>query len=127
MDIREHSVALLSVVIGLGLTSLLGNFNRLMRRRGEIRWVALPLLWALIVLMLVNNYWWVVYLGMVTSTTAANVGDFVADVVNPAEGIAFKKTGNRRVVAERRDELHPRIGQINEDCGDTVLRLRDRL
>ncbi|HZW50559.1 MAG TPA: hypothetical protein VFF05_01740, partial [Rudaea sp.] len=70
MDIREHSVALISVVIGLGLTSLLGNFNRLMRRRGEIRWDALPLAWALIALMLVNNYWWGVYLGMVTSTAA---------------------------------------------------------
>ena len=58
MDIREHSVALISVVIGRRLTSLFGNFNRLMRRRGEIRWDALPLAWALIALMLVNNYWW---------------------------------------------------------------------
>lgn len=83
MDIREHSVALISVVIGLGLTSLLGNFNRLMRRRGEIRWDALPLAWALIALMLVNNYWWGVYLGMVTSMAAANVGDFVLSLLYP--------------------------------------------
>ena len=27
MDIREHSLALISVVIGLGLTSLLGGFT----------------------------------------------------------------------------------------------------
>jgi len=83
MDIREHSVALISVVIGLGLTSLLGNFNRLMRRRGELRWDALPLAWALITLMLVNNYWWGVYLGMVTSTAAANVGDFALSLLYP--------------------------------------------
>lgn len=83
MDIREHSVALISVVIGLGLTSLLGNFNRLMRRRGEIRWDALPLAWALIALMLVNNYWWGVYLGMVASTAVANVGDFALSLLYP--------------------------------------------
>ena len=83
MDIREHSVALISVVIGLGLTSLLGNFNRLMRRRSEIRWDALPLAWALIALMLVNNYSSAVYLGMVTSTAATNVGDFALSLLYP--------------------------------------------
>ncbi len=56
MDIREHSLALISVVVGLGLTSLLGGFSRLMHRRREVRWNALPLAWALVVLLLVNNY-----------------------------------------------------------------------
>ncbi|MGH8090097.1 MAG: hypothetical protein ACREO6_01440 [Rudaea sp.] len=83
MDIREHSVALLSVVVGLGLTSLLGNFNRLMRQRSQIRWNALPLVWALITLLLVNNYWWGIYLGLVASTTSANVGDFALSLLYP--------------------------------------------
>jgi hypothetical protein len=83
MDIRQHSVALISVVIGLGLTSLLGNFNRLMRRRSEIHWDALPLAWALIALMLVNNFWWGIYLGLVAATAAANVGDFVLSLLYP--------------------------------------------
>lgn len=56
MDIREHSLALISVVVGPGLTSLLGGFSRLMHRRREVRWNALPLAWALVVLLLVNNY-----------------------------------------------------------------------
>jgi hypothetical protein len=83
MDIREHSVALISVIIGLGLTSLLGSFNRLVRRRREVRWDALPLVWASIALLLVNNYWWGVYLGMVSATEAANVGTFVLNLVYP--------------------------------------------
>ena len=82
MDIREHSLALISVVIGLGLTSLLGGFNRLMRRRREIRWDALPLAWALIVLLLVNNYWWGLYLGAV-SVAASNVDMFLLGLLFP--------------------------------------------
>jgi hypothetical protein len=82
MDIREHSLALISVVIGLGLTSLLGGFNRLMRRRRELRWDALPLTWALVVLLLVNNYWWGLYLGSVT-VAASNVDMFLLGLLFP--------------------------------------------
>ncbi|MFI4958562.1 MAG: hypothetical protein ACHP7C_05320 [Lysobacterales bacterium] len=83
MDIREHSLALISVVIGLGLTSLLGCFNRLMRRRRELRWNALPLAWAFIALLLVLNYWWGMYLGLVTATAASNVGTFLLGLIFP--------------------------------------------
>ena len=82
MDIREHSLALISVVIGLGLTSLLGGFNRLMRRRRELRWDALPLVWALVVLLLVNNYWWGLYLGAV-AVAASNVDMFLLGLLFP--------------------------------------------
>lgn len=82
MDIREHSLALISVVIGLGLTSLLGGFNRLMRRRREFRWNALPLVWALVVLLLVNNYWWGLYLGAV-AVAASNVDMFLLGLLFP--------------------------------------------
>lgn len=83
MDIREHSLALISVVIGLGLTSLLGGFNRLMRRRREFRWDALPLVWALIALLLVNNYWWGLYLGEVAATAPSNVDAYLLGLVFP--------------------------------------------
>jgi hypothetical protein len=83
MDIREHSLALISVVIGLGLTSLLGGFSRLMRRRREVRWNALPLAWALIVLLLVNNYWWGLYLGEVAATSPSNVDAFLLGLIFP--------------------------------------------
>jgi len=83
MDIREHSLALISVVIGLGLTSLLGGFNRLMRRRRELRWDALPLAWAFIALLLVNNYWWGLYLGEVAATAPSNVDTFLLGLIFP--------------------------------------------
>ena len=58
MNISEHSVALISVIVGLGLTNLLGNLNRLIHARRKVRWDVLQLLWALIALFLVDNYWW---------------------------------------------------------------------
>lgn len=83
LDIREHSIGLISVIIGLGLAKLFSGFNRLMRRRQEIRWNALPLAWALIALLLVNNYWWGLYLGEVTETAASNADTFLLGLVLP--------------------------------------------
>jgi hypothetical protein len=45
MDIREHSITLVSVIVGLGLTELLANLNRLVRSRRDVCWHALPLVW----------------------------------------------------------------------------------
>jgi hypothetical protein len=83
MDLREHSLALISVVVGLGLTTLLGGFNRLMRRRGEIRWDALPLVWALVALLLVNNYWWGLYLGKIAAVATTNVDAYLLALAFP--------------------------------------------
>jgi hypothetical protein len=44
MEIREHSITLVSVIVGL-LTELLASLNRLVRMRTEVRWHALPLVW----------------------------------------------------------------------------------
>lgn len=83
MDLRGYSVALISVIVGLGLTSLLGSFNRLMRRRREIRWNALPLVWALIALLLINNYWWGIYLGATAAMAPSNADIFLLGLVFP--------------------------------------------
>ncbi len=55
-----------------------------------------------------------------------DVGDLVADMVDPAAGIAGEKSGDRRRLAERVDELDLGVGQLDEDHGDAVLRLRQR-
>jgi len=83
MDIREHSVALISVIVGLGLTVLLANLNRLIRARREVRWDVLPLLWALIALLLVNNYWWGLYQGSVVATAASSAATFLVGLSMP--------------------------------------------
>ena len=77
MDIGEHSVTLVSVIVGLGLTELLGNLNRLVRARREVRWHALPLLWAVVCMLLVVNMWWGVYLGAIGIAHPSNAAAFL--------------------------------------------------
>ncbi|HET7204167.1 MAG TPA: hypothetical protein VFI92_12450 [Steroidobacteraceae bacterium] len=77
MDIREHSITLVSVIVGLGLTELLANLNRLIRARRDVRWHALPLIWAAVCLILVVNLWWGIYLGAIGIATPSNAGVFL--------------------------------------------------
>jgi hypothetical protein len=77
MDIREHSITLVSVIVGLGLTELLANLNGLIRSRREVRWHVLPLVWAAVCLVLVVNLWWGVYLGAIGIATPSNAGVFL--------------------------------------------------
>lgn len=83
MDIREHSITLVSVIVGLGLTELLANLNRLIRSRRDVRWYALPLLWAVVCLILVVNLWWGIYLGAIGIATPSNAGAFLLYLVVP--------------------------------------------
>jgi hypothetical protein len=83
MDIREHSITLVSVIVGLGLTELLANLNRLIRSRRDVRWYALPLLWAAVCLILVVNLWWGIYLGAIGIATPSNAGAFLLYLVVP--------------------------------------------
>jgi hypothetical protein len=84
MDIREHSIALVSVIVGMGLTDLFGNLNRLIRARRTIRWDALPIAWAAIALILVNNFWWALYLGVTGIEKPSSAGTFLLSLSTPA-------------------------------------------
>lgn len=83
MDIREHSITLVSVIVGLGLTELLANLNVLIRSRLGVRWYALPLLWAAVCLILVVNLWWGIYLGAIGIATPSNAGAFLLYLIVP--------------------------------------------
>ena len=83
MDIREHSITLVSVIVGLGLTELLANLNALIRTRNDVRWYALPFLWAAICLILVVNLWWGIYLGAIGIATPSNAGAFLLYLIVP--------------------------------------------
>ena len=54
----------------------------------------------------------------------ADIGNFIADVVDAAFGIALQEFGNRRRVAKRFDQLDLRVWQSDEDRGHAMLRLR---
>ena len=83
MDIRDHSITLVSVIVGLGLTELLASLNGLVRSRNAVHWYALPLAWAAVCLILVVNLWWGIYLGAIGIATPSNAGAFLLYLIVP--------------------------------------------
>ena len=83
MDILSHSVALLSIIVGLGLTEMFGNFHRLIRNRSRVTWDWLPVAWAAALLILVINYWWSIYLGVSGLDQAHNAAEFGLVLIPP--------------------------------------------
>jgi hypothetical protein len=78
-----HSVTLISIVIGLGLTELLMNFHRLLRARAQVRWDGLPLLWTATVLIFLLNYWWALIRGLDGSRLAHTAGEYGLLLAHP--------------------------------------------
>ena len=76
MDITAHSIALISIIVGLGLTEMFGNLHRLIRNRARVSWDFLPLAWAATLFVVVLNYWWAVYLGLDGSHQARTAAEF---------------------------------------------------
>jgi hypothetical protein len=76
MDIEAHSITLISIIVGLGLTEMFGNLHRLIRNRGRVRWDLLPLAWVATLFFLVLNYWWALYLRLDGSQQAHTAAEF---------------------------------------------------
>lgn len=76
MDIEAHSITLISIVVGLGLTEMFGNLHRLIRNRARVRWDWLPLAWTATLFFLVLNYWWALYLRLDGSQQAHTAAEF---------------------------------------------------
>jgi len=83
MDFEAHSVTLISIIVGLGLTEMFSNLHRLIRNRGRVGWDALPIAWAAMMFLLVVNYWWALYLRLDGSQQARTAADF-ALILAPA-------------------------------------------
>lgn len=58
MSQLEYLIALVSIIVALALADLAGSFRELIRPRRAVRWHWLPLTWAIIVLMLLVQFWW---------------------------------------------------------------------
>lgn len=54
----EYLIALVSIIIGLGLTDLAQSFRELVRPEREVRWHWLPLTWAAISFLVIVQIWW---------------------------------------------------------------------
>jgi len=83
MDVTTHSITLISIIIGLGLTVLLLNLNTLIRERARVRWDPLPLLWTANVFFVLLNYWWAVVRGLDGSRLARTAADFGLLLIHP--------------------------------------------
>ena len=76
MNLEAHSITLISIIIGLGLTEMFGHLYRLIRDRSRVEWDFLPLAWAATMFFLVLNYWWAVYLRIEGSREARTAAEF---------------------------------------------------
>ena len=55
MDITTHSVTLISIIIGIGLTEMFGNLHRLIRNPTQVTWDWLPVAWSAVLLVVVGG------------------------------------------------------------------------
>ena len=72
----EYLFALVSILIGLSVTDLSGSLHRLLRARRRVRWDWLPLASALLVMLLILEFWWVFY-GLGSSPVWTHYGAFL--------------------------------------------------
>ena len=58
MSQLEYLIALISIIVGLGLTELARSLRELVRPSRQVRWHWLPLLWAANLFLLILQLWW---------------------------------------------------------------------
>jgi hypothetical protein len=75
-------LTLISIVVGLGLTELLMTFYHLVRARRRVIWDALPLAWALLILIAVVNYWWGIR-AIMAQASGWTSGTFMLTMISP--------------------------------------------
>lgn len=83
MDIINHAVTLISIIVGIGLTEMFGNLHRLIRNRAQVSWDWLPVLWSGSLLMLVINYWWAIYQGIIGLDQLSNAAELGLILIQP--------------------------------------------
>jgi hypothetical protein len=72
----EYLLALVSILIGLAIADLSMSLHRLLRARRHVAWDWLPLAAALLVMLLILEFWWVFY-GLGTSPVFMTYGAFL--------------------------------------------------
>jgi hypothetical protein len=75
-------LTLVSIVVGLGLTELLLTFYRLVQARRRVAWDALPLAWALLILIAVVNFWWGIR-AIMAGASGWTTGEFMLVMISP--------------------------------------------
>lgn len=76
MSAFEYLLALVSILIGLAIADLSTSVHRLLRARRRVKWDWLPLTAALLVTLLILEFWWVFY-SLGTSPAFLRYGAFL--------------------------------------------------
>lgn len=83
MDIGGYWATFVSIILGLGVADLLMNFHRLLHERKRVNWDALPLVWAVIALLWIINYWWAVAANLTRWSDTRFVIEFATAAIPP--------------------------------------------
>lgn len=75
-------LTLISIVVGLGLTELLLTFYHLVQARRRVTWDALPMAWALLILVAVVNFWWGIR-AIMAGASGWTTGEFMLAMLSP--------------------------------------------
>jgi hypothetical protein len=75
-------LTLISIVLGLGLTELLLSFYRIVQARKRVTWDALPLAWALLILIAAVNFWWGIR-AIMAGASGWTTGEFMLAMISP--------------------------------------------
>lgn len=83
MDIGGYWATFVSIILGLGVADLVMNFHRLLHERKRVDWDALLLVWVVVALLAMINFWWAVAANLTRWTDARVVMDFALAAIPP--------------------------------------------
>jgi hypothetical protein len=83
VDIGGYWATFVSIILGLGVADLLMDFHRLLHERKRVDWDALPLVWGVIALLWIINYWWAVAANLTLWSEARFVIEFALGAIPP--------------------------------------------
>ncbi len=76
MSQLEYLVALISIIVGLGLTDLAQSFRELIRPGHSVKWDGLPLAWSAFVFVMTILLWWQGFTVLEEPVAAGGPGPF---------------------------------------------------
>lgn len=83
MDIGGYWATFVSIILGLGVADVVMNFHRLLHERKRVDWDALLLVWVVIGLLWIINFWWAVAANLTRWSDARVVMDFALAAIPP--------------------------------------------
>ena len=74
----EHALVFVSIIVGVAVTDEIVSLHRLLRARRRVRWDALPLAVAALVMLLLVRIWWA---AAQPATASVTIAAFLPDLV----------------------------------------------